>query len=87
MAGTAPESSEVAQAFAAVCLGEWAGWQCEFSTTTGKLVPLSADLVPAELADWGMAPVGLQVLVSESWADGSTQAIERRLLRLLPATG
>jgi len=82
------KESDLALDVARSCEGEWAGWQCDFSSTTGELIPLPDRLVPAELSDWGLSPAGFELLTSEHTVEGvgSEPAFERRQLRVLPAT-
>ena len=74
--------SELLQSFAAHSSGEWAGWRCEFSAE-GRHLPVPERFVPPDLWDWGAAPMGMEVLVSE--LVGSTH--RRRQLQLLPEIG
>ena len=69
--------------FAAFSSGEWAGWRCEFSATDGQHLPVPERLVPPEMLDWGAAPPGMEVMVSE--LVGSTH--KRRQLQVVPEIG
>ena len=69
--------------FAAFSNGEWAGWCCEFSAMDGRQLPVPERLVPPEMLDWGLAPAGMEVLVSE--LVGSTH--RRRQLQVVPEIG
>lgn len=78
--------TELTSGFAEFSSGEWAGWQYEFSVLNGEILRVPEPLVPSEVLDWGLAPAGFEILVSEAISVADSQ-YKRRQLKVLPETG
>jgi len=58
--------------------GEWAGWCCAFSATSGAVQTIGDKYVTSHMLEWDQVPRGFEELTTE---DG----LLRRTVRLLPA--
>ena len=65
--------------------GEWAGWCCAFSATTGVVSRVPERFCSDSMIEWEQVPTGFEECNSETWAEGSP--LLRRTVRLLPEDG
>ena len=76
---SSPSSS--AQAFAEANVGEWAGWQCEFDASTGKVRRVPDHYCSETMVEWDAVPNGFELLSSETLGEAE---VSRKFLQLLP---
>ena len=64
--------------------GEWAGWQCEFDASTGKVRRVPDHYCSETMVEWDAVPNGFELLSSETLGEAE---VSRKFLQLLPEEG
>ncbi|CAM9566179.1 unnamed protein product [Chrysoparadoxa australica] len=65
--------------------GDFAGWECAFSTVSGERMSVPEDYIPEALREWEVGVWGFETLTSEKLLEGAK--LYRKTARVFPEVG